>query len=91
MSDPRAKYSRSEKPEQVQVDDAHCFSGLDSYKHVIESCDVLLVACAAKYHSVYLLAAVEAGKHVFVEKPHAIDPVGVGKSWPPARSASRRS
>jgi predicted dehydrogenase len=68
---------RKEKPDQVQVDDAHCFVGLDSYKHVIESADVVLIACAAKYHSVYLLAAIKAGKHVFVEKPHAIDPVGV--------------
>ncbi len=68
---------RKEKPNQVQVDDAHCFVGLDSYKHVIESADVVLIACAAKYHSVYLLDAIKAGKHVFVEKPHAIDPVGV--------------
>jgi myo-inositol 2-dehydrogenase / D-chiro-inositol 1-dehydrogenase len=36
-----------------------------------------LIACAAKYHPVYLQAAIEAGRHVFVEKPHAIDPVGV--------------
>ena len=59
------------------MDDAHCFTGLDSYKHVIDSVDVVLIACAAKYHSVYLHGGVEAGKHVFVEKPHAIDPVGV--------------
>ena len=64
-------------PDQVQVDDAHCFTGLDSYRHVIENVDVVLIACAAKYHCVYLQAGVEAGKHVFVEKPHAIDPVGV--------------
>jgi myo-inositol 2-dehydrogenase / D-chiro-inositol 1-dehydrogenase len=64
-------------PNQVQVDDAHCFTGLDSYKHVIDSADVVLVALAAKYHPVYLKAGIEAGKHVFVEKPHAIDPVGV--------------
>jgi predicted dehydrogenase len=68
---------RSERPDQVMVDDAHCFSGLDGYKHVIENVDVVLIACSAKYHPVYLQAAIEAGKHVFVEKPHAIDPVGV--------------
>jgi myo-inositol 2-dehydrogenase/D-chiro-inositol 1-dehydrogenase len=67
---------KREKPNQVDVDDAHCFSGLNGYRHVIESADVVLIACAAKYHCVYLLAAVEAGKHAFVEKPHAIDPVG---------------
>ena len=68
---------RKEKPDQVQVDDAHCFSGLDGYKQVIDCVDVVLIACSAKYHPVYLRAAIEAGKHVFVEKPHAIDPVGV--------------
>ena len=68
---------KKQKPDQVQVDHAHCFSGLDGYKPVIESCDVVLIACAAKYHPFYLRAAVEAGKHVFVEKPHAVDPVGV--------------
>jgi predicted dehydrogenase len=73
----RRERLRREKPDQVQVDDAHCFSGLDGYKHVIDAADVVLVACAAKYHPVYLQAAVEAGKHVFVEKPHAVDPVGV--------------
>ena len=59
------------------MDDAHCFSGLGGYKHVIESTDVVLIACSAKYHPVYLRPAIAAGKHVFVEKPHAIDPVGV--------------
>ncbi len=72
----RRERLRREKPDQVQVDDAHCFSGLEGYKHVIDAADVVLVACAAKYHPVYLQAAVEAGKHVFVEKPHAVDPVG---------------
>ena len=73
----RREILRTERPKQVVVDDAHCFSGLDGYKHVIESVDVVLIACSAKYHPVYLQAAIEAGKHVFVEKPHAIDPVGV--------------
>jgi predicted dehydrogenase len=68
---------KQQKPDQVQVDDDHCFSGLDGYRHVIESSDAVLIACAAKYHCYYLHAAVTAGKHVFVEKPHAIDPVGV--------------
>jgi myo-inositol 2-dehydrogenase / D-chiro-inositol 1-dehydrogenase len=68
---------QKEKPKQVNVDDAHCFSGLDGYKQVIASADVVLVACAAKFHPYYLMEAIKAGKHVFVEKPHAIDPVGV--------------
>jgi predicted dehydrogenase len=73
----RRGFIKRANPAQTQVDDAHCFSGLDGYKHVIESADVVLIACAAKYHPMYLRAAIDAGKHVFVEKPHAIDPVGV--------------
>jgi myo-inositol 2-dehydrogenase / D-chiro-inositol 1-dehydrogenase len=73
----RRDMAKKWRPAQTQVDDAHCFSGLDGYKHVIDSVDVVLIACAAKYHPMYLRAAIEAGKHVFVEKPNAVDPVGV--------------
>ncbi len=64
-------------PERTQVDADHRFVGFDGYKHVIESCDVVLIACSSKFHPKYLRAAVDAGKHVFVEKPHGIDPVGI--------------
>jgi predicted dehydrogenase len=65
------------KPDQVTVDDDHCFVGLDGYKRVIDCADVVLIACAAKFHPMYLKAGIEAGKHVFVEKPHGIDPLGM--------------
>jgi predicted dehydrogenase len=68
---------RQAAPSQVAVDDAHCFSGFDAYKGVIESVDVVLIANAAKFHPLHMAAAIDAGKHVFVEKPHAIDPAGV--------------
>jgi predicted dehydrogenase len=68
---------KTAKPQQVIVDDAHCFVGLDAYQQVIDSVDVVLIACAAKFHPMYLRAAIDAGKHVFVEKPHAIDPAGI--------------
>jgi predicted dehydrogenase len=63
--------------DQVQVDDEHCFSGFDGYKNVIESSDVVLVANAAKFHPMHMMAVIQAGKHVLVEKPHAIDPAGI--------------
>jgi len=66
------------KPGQVAVDDDHCFVGFDAYQKVLASgVDVVLIACASRFHPIYLKAAVAAGKHVFVEKPHAIDPGGV--------------
>jgi predicted dehydrogenase len=68
---------QTQRPDQVQVDDEHCFVGLDGYQKVIDSVDVVLIACAAKFHPMYLKAGIEAGKHMFVEKPHGIDPLGI--------------
>ena len=43
---------------------------------MIAASDAVLIACASKYHPFYAEEAIKAGKHVFIEKPHAIDPAG---------------
>jgi len=68
---------KGEKGNQVVADDDHCFAGFDGYKHVIEASDVVVIANAAKFHPHHALSAIQAGKHVFVEKPHGIDPLGM--------------
>jgi myo-inositol 2-dehydrogenase/D-chiro-inositol 1-dehydrogenase len=68
---------KEQKGDQVTVDDDHCFAGFDGYKHVVESSDVVLIANAAKFHPLHSMTAIKAGKHVFVEKPHGIDPAGL--------------
>ncbi len=68
---------KKQKGDQVIVDDDHCFAGFDGYKHVIEASDVVVIANAAKFHPLHSMTAIQAGKHVFVEKPHGIDPAGV--------------
>jgi predicted dehydrogenase len=65
------------KGDQVSVDDNRCFTGFDGFKQVIEASDVVLIANAAKFHPLHAMSAIQAGKHVFVEKPHGIDPHGV--------------
>ncbi len=72
----KRKWFQSEFPKQVAVDDHHACHGFDGYKKVIEAADVVLIACASKFHPMYSMAAIEAGKHVFVDKPHGIDPAG---------------
>ena len=72
----KRKWFKSQSPKQMIADKEHCFVGFDGYKKVIDSVDVVLIACASKFHPMYAQAAIEAGKHVFVEKPHGIDPVG---------------
>ena len=68
---------RKARPDQVLVDNDHSFTGFDAYKQVIAASDVVLIANAAKFHPLHMMAAIQAGKHVFVEKPHAIDPAGI--------------
>jgi myo-inositol 2-dehydrogenase/D-chiro-inositol 1-dehydrogenase len=68
---------KAEKGDQVVADDDHCFAGFDGYKHVIEAAEVVLIANAAKFHPLHALTAIQAGKHVFVEKPHGTDPLGM--------------
>jgi len=64
--------------DRVDLKPEQCFSGFDNYKGVINSdCDVVLIACAAAFHPLYSKTALAAGKHVFVEKPHAIDAAGI--------------
>jgi myo-inositol 2-dehydrogenase / D-chiro-inositol 1-dehydrogenase len=68
---------KARKGDQVTVSDGYCCAGFDGYKRVIEASDVVVIANAAKFHPLQTLRAVEAGRHVFVEKPHGIDPAGM--------------
>ena len=66
------------KPDQMAVDDDHCFVGFDAYQKVLDSeIDVVIIACASHFHPRYLKAAVDAGKHIFCEKPHSLDVPGI--------------
>ena len=72
----KREYFKAKHADQFVANDDACVSGLDGYKRVIEESDAVLIACASKFHSYYAEKAIEAGKHVFIEKPHAIDPAG---------------
>ncbi len=53
------------------------FVGFDAYKHVIDCCDVVLLCTPPHFRPLHLKAAVQAGKHIFAEKPVAVDAPGV--------------
>jgi predicted dehydrogenase len=64
--------------QQFRVTDDTAFSGFDGYKRVMDS-DVKVVCLCTTPHfrPVQLKAAIDAGKHVFCEKPVAVDAPGV--------------
>lgn len=59
------------------LDAKKCFGGFDAYQKVIATdCDYVLMATPPSFRPLHFAAAVEAGKHCFIEKPVAVDPVG---------------
>lgn len=73
----REKLRKSEAGDRVVVDDGHMFDGLDGYKQLIELCDVIVHATSPGFRPLHMRAIAEAGKHCFLEKPVAVDPVGL--------------
>ena len=70
---------RKEVPSQVKVAPERIFLGFDAYKKVLALDDVNLVMLLTPpgFRPEMVAAGVEAGKHMFVEKPGAVDPVGL--------------
>ncbi|MEM7306488.1 MAG: Gfo/Idh/MocA family oxidoreductase [Planctomycetota bacterium] len=75
---------------KVDVDEDHRFTGFDGYKGVIESCDVVLMATSPFFRPQHVEACVEAGRHMFVEKPVATDGPGLRRIWQACRDASAK-
>jgi predicted dehydrogenase len=72
----------------IKVPDDKCFVGLDAWKKVIESdVDVVLLVTPPYFRPMHFKAAIEAKKHVFMEKPVAVDPVGIRSVIATARLA----
>lgn len=64
--------------EMFNVSNDRCFTGVDAYKGVIASgVDIVILATPPAFRPIHFKAAVEAGKHVFMEKPVAVCPTGV--------------
>lgn len=64
--------------DKVAIDDAKIYGGLDGYKRVLEdpAVDIVFLTASPGFRPHHVLEAVEAGKHVFAEKPACIDPAG---------------
>jgi predicted dehydrogenase len=69
---------REKLGDRFKVSDDTSFVGLDAYKQVIASdIDLVILATPPGFRPMHIEAAVDAGKHIFAEKPVATDPTGV--------------
>jgi predicted dehydrogenase len=64
--------------DRYQVADNRAFTGFDAYKGVLASgVDVVILATPPGFRPTHFKAAIDAGKHVFMEKPVAVDGPGI--------------
>jgi predicted dehydrogenase len=77
---------------KIDVKEEFRFSGFDAYQRLLASgVDVVLLATPPHFRPIHLKAAVEAGKHIFCEKPVAVDAPGVRAVMEVCREAKKKN
>src|SRR5689334_6990462 len=77
--------------DRIKVDAAQRFVGFDAYQKVIDSgVDVVILTTPPGFRPMHLKAAVAAGKHIFCEKPVAVDGPGVRSVFETVEEAKRK-
>ena len=80
-----------DRPERLAVTEDTKFVGLDAYKKAIELADVVVIATPPGFRPIHFEEAVRQGKHVFMEKPVAVDGPGVRRVLAAAAEAKKRN
>lgn len=77
--------------EGIDLTPERCFVGFDAYQKVIDSgVDMVILAAPPGFRPMHFKAAVDAGKHVFMEKPVAVDGPGIRTVLASGEEASRK-
>ena len=78
--------------DQVDVPDDRFFTGLTAYKKALETdCDLVILATPPGFRAIQYEAAIEAGKHVFMEKPCCVDAPGYLKLMKASKLADEKN
>jgi myo-inositol 2-dehydrogenase/D-chiro-inositol 1-dehydrogenase len=78
-------------PDKVDVKPEMIFSGFDAYKAATDAADVVVMAAPPGFRPLHFAYAVDKGKHVFMEKPHAVDAVGARSVMESAKKAKEKN
>jgi len=80
---------QSLKEKGIIIPDEKCFTGFDAYKKVIDSdIDIVLHCAPPVFRPMHFDYSIEKGKHCFIEKPCAVDPVGARQVIATAKRAT---
>ena len=87
-----AKEKLSRFGDKYAVTDDRCFVGFDAYKQVIESgVDLVILATPPGFRPGHIKAVIDAGKHLFTEKPVAVDGAGIRTVLAAAEDAKKKN
>jgi predicted dehydrogenase len=75
---------------KVDVPEERKFTGFDAYQKAIPLADVVILATPPGFRPIHFEEAIKQGKHVFMEKPVAVDPAGVQKVLAAAAVAKQK-
>ncbi|MFP4501770.1 MAG: Gfo/Idh/MocA family protein [Candidatus Hydrogenedentota bacterium] len=76
---------------KIDVADDMCFVGLDAYQKLLATdVDMIIHGTPPYARPQHITAAVDAGKHIFTEKPVAVDPVGIRQFMAAAKKAEEQ-
>ena len=76
--------------DKVECPEERQFKGLDGYKQVLDHCDLVILATPPGFRPFHFEAAVNAGKHVFMEKPVCVDAFGAQLCLAAAKMADEK-
>lgn len=76
--------------DKIDVPDSRKYVGFDAYKSAIADADVVLLTTPPGFRPIHFEEAVKAGKHIFMEKPVAVDIPGIRKVLAAAEEAKRK-
>lgn len=78
--------------DRVDVSPERVFHGLDAYKQLLETdVDVVILATPPGFRPLHIEAAINAGKHVFAEKPVAVDGPGIRRVLEACKKAKQKN
>jgi predicted dehydrogenase len=81
-----------EVAKKIDVKAENCFDGFDAYKKVLDAgVDVVLLTTPPGFRPQHLEAAVKAGKHIFTEKPMAVDAPGLRSVIAACKEAKKKN
>jgi len=76
--------------DKVNVPEDHKFVGFDAYAKAIALADVVILATTPGFRPIHFEEAIKQGKHVFMEKPVAVDAPGIRRVLAAAEVAKQK-